>query len=158
MKEIDVLIVGGGPTGLMLALELSAQKIPFRIIDSNPIRSDKSRAFVLHPRSLELLNRHGIAKEFIDRGKFNRAVRIFANQKFVFENDFDKVAFDDTLYRLPLLISQAEIESILDDVLLKREIHVERPVAAETITQDQDGVTAKLCLGDGSEELLSTLR
>lgn len=154
MEEIEVLIVGGGPTGLMLALELAVHKIRFRIIDSSPTRSDKSRAFVLHSRTLELLNRHGIAQEFIDRGKFNLAVRIFANQKFVFENDFNSIAFDDTMYQNPLIISQAEIESIFDEVLLKMDVIVERPVTAEKILQDDKGVTANLRLGDGSEEAL----
>jgi 2-polyprenyl-6-methoxyphenol hydroxylase-like FAD-dependent oxidoreductase len=138
----------------MLALELAVHEIPFRIIDSSPTRSDKSRALALHSRTLELLNRHGIVQDFINRGKFNQAVRIFANQKFVFENDFDSVAFNDTLYQNPLLISQAEIESILDEVLLKRDVKVERPVTAETISQDDEGVTANLRFGDGSEEVL----
>ncbi|KAF8857520.1 hypothetical protein BDZ45DRAFT_674700 [Acephala macrosclerotiorum] len=154
MIETDVLIVGGGPTGLMLALELTTQNIPFRIIDSSPIRSDKSRALALHSRTLEFLNRHGIAQEFIDRGNFNLAVRIFANQKFVFENDFNIIAFNDTMYQNPLIISQAEIESILDGILLKRQVEVERPVTAEAISQDDTGVTAVLRHEDGSEESL----
>ncbi|CZR56715.1 related to tetracenomycin polyketide synthesis hydroxylase tcmG [Phialocephala subalpina] len=154
MGETDVLIVGGGPTGLMLALELTSQDIPFRIIDSSPIRSDKSRALVLHSRTLELLNRHGIAQEFVDRGNFNLAVRIFANQKFVFENDFNIIAFNDTMYQNPLIISQAEIESILDEVLMKHQVKVERPVTAEKISQDETGVTAVLRHEDGSEESL----
>ncbi|KAE8449614.1 hypothetical protein EG329_007944 [Mollisiaceae sp. DMI_Dod_QoI] len=154
MSHIDVLIVGAGPTGLMLALELGAQNISFRMIDSCPVRSDKSRALVLHSRTLELLNRHGIVQKFIDRGKFNMAVRIFANQKFVFENDFNILAFDDTLYQNPLIISQAEIESVLDEVLLLQGVRIERPVTAEKISQDARGVTAILRHGDGTGEPL----
>lgn len=154
MKEIDVLIVGGCPTGLMLALELAVHEIPFRIIDSSPLRSDKSRALALHSRTIELLNRHGLADAFIDRGNFNPAVRIFANQRFVFENDFNSLAFDDTMYQNPLIISQAEIESILDEVLIEKGVKVERPVTAETISQDDEGVTTTLRLEGGSEEVL----
>lgn len=152
--DVDVLIVGGGPTGLMLALELAAHKISFRIIDSNPTRSNKSRALALHARTIELLNRHGIAQQFIDRGRFNSAIRIFINQKFVFENDFNSLAFKDTMYQNPLLISQAEIETILDEVLLKKDVRVERPVTAETVLQDDEGVTARLRLGNGNEEVV----
>src|SRR4051812_27441817 len=83
----EILIIGSGPTGLMLALELNMQKIPFRILDSTAIRSDKSRALVLHSRSLELLARHGIAQRFIERGRSNSGVRIFVNAKFVYEVD-----------------------------------------------------------------------
>ncbi|KUJ17328.1 uncharacterized protein LY89DRAFT_51241 [Mollisia scopiformis] len=154
MTNVDVLIVGAGPSGLMLSLELAAQKISFRIVDSTSIRSDKSRALVLHPRTLELLNRHGIAQDFIDRGVLNMMVRIFANQKFVFENDFGTVSFPDTMYHGPLMISQADIESILDELLLKQGVKVERPVTAEEILQDENGVTAILRNQDGSKEII----
>lgn len=43
-QDLHVLIVGGGPAGTMLALELAAQGITFCIVDKAPRRSDKSRA------------------------------------------------------------------------------------------------------------------
>jgi len=62
MAETEVLIVGARPAGLMLALELAPQPIPFRITKASLVRSDKSRALVLHPRTLEFLARHGMSK------------------------------------------------------------------------------------------------
>jgi 2-polyprenyl-6-methoxyphenol hydroxylase-like FAD-dependent oxidoreductase len=47
MQNVDVLIIGGGPTGAMLALELAMQNVSFRIIDKEPVRSNKSRALVV---------------------------------------------------------------------------------------------------------------
>jgi 2-polyprenyl-6-methoxyphenol hydroxylase-like FAD-dependent oxidoreductase len=51
MQNPDVLIIGGGPTGTTLALELAVQKIPFRIIDKDPERSTRSRALAVQARS-----------------------------------------------------------------------------------------------------------
>lgn len=69
MYGCDVLIVGAGPVGTTLALELAYQKTSFRIIDQAPERSDKSRALVVQPRTLELLNRHGHAEQLVPQGR-----------------------------------------------------------------------------------------
>lgn len=154
MKETDVLIIGAGPTGLMLALELSLQNIPFRIIDSLLIPSDKSRALVLHSRTLELLKRHGIVEKCQAHGIENNAVRIFANKKFVYEVDVVDIGYGDTYFPTPLMISQADTEMVLDEALVKYGGEVERPVKAEKLEQDEDGVTAWLKDGEGNEEVL----
>jgi 2-polyprenyl-6-methoxyphenol hydroxylase-like FAD-dependent oxidoreductase len=154
MKETDVLIIGAGPTGLTLALELSLQNIPIRIIDSISVRSDKSRALVLHPRTLELMKRHGLVGKFQAHGIVNTAVRIFANKKFVYEVDILDIGFGDTEFPTPMMISQADIEGVMDDALAKYGVCVEMPVTAEKLAQDEDGVTAWLKDGQGNEEVL----
>jgi len=97
MAPDPVLIVGAGPTGLMLSLELSLHGIPHRIIDASTKPSPFSRALVLHSRSLELLSRHeGLVEELTPLGRFNMAVRIFVNQKFVSELDVEEFEMTDT--------------------------------------------------------------
>src|SRR5271168_3434327 len=149
MAAVDILIVGAGPTGVMLALELALQNISFRIIDSAPTRSDKSRALVLHSRTLELLNRHGIVQELIALGRVTMGVRMLANKKDVFKIDIQDIGFKDTVFGAPLMISQAETEHFLDKELLKYGKSVERPVTAEKLEQDAEGVTARLRHADG---------
>ena len=116
-SSTDILIVGAGPTGLMLGLELASQRIPFRIIDASVKPSDKSRALVLHSRTLELLARHGIAESFVCKGVYNEAMQVFANGKFVLEVDLKRTRFRDTAFPYPLAISQAETEEVLEDTL-----------------------------------------
>lgn len=154
-ESVDVLIVGGGPTGGMLALELAMQGVSFRIIDAAAARPKQSRAFVLHSRTQELLNRHGEGMgRLTSRGKVNMALRMFSNKKFVFEMDLSEMGFEDTMFPVPLIISQAETEKFLDDELLNYGKSVERPVAAERIEQDNDGATAWLRHENGSGEVV----
>lgn len=109
----------------MLALEPASQSISFRITEASLVRSDKSRALVLHPRTLELLARHGIVQNFFSRCAFNDSIRIFANQKLVFEIDLKKTPFRDTVFPNPLIISQAETETVLCEALEKYGVVVE---------------------------------
>jgi len=144
--QADVLIVGAGPTGLALALELHVQNVSFRILDSTPVRSDKSRALVLHPRSLELLSRHkDIVPKLLQLGKQNLGLRMFVDRKYCFELDFsvtgkDSIGPTDTKYRTPLMLSQAEIENVMEARLKELGHVVERPIVAEKFSQDSKGV------------------
>lgn len=65
---MDVLIVGAGPSGLTLANVLSAYGVPYRIVDAKPGPVSQSRAAIVHIRTLELLDRLGLAGEARRRG------------------------------------------------------------------------------------------
>jgi len=102
MSQLPVLIVGAGPTGLLLSLELSRYGIAHRIIDAATERSPYSRALVLHSRTLELLSRYdGLVEELVPLGRFNMAVRVYINQKFVSEMDVEEFEMTDTRYIIP---------------------------------------------------------
>jgi 2-polyprenyl-6-methoxyphenol hydroxylase-like FAD-dependent oxidoreductase len=81
--DTPVLIVGAGPTGLMLACQLAIYKIPFRLIDKNEDHTTQSRALVIQARSLEIFNQMGIADEAIKYGKIARAIGAFIQGKKV---------------------------------------------------------------------------
>ena len=152
MQNVDVLIFGGGPTGVMLALELALQNVSFRIIDKEPERSNKSRALVVHSRTLELLNRHGIAHEFLALGRLAMGMRLYVNKKLGFEFDLQDLGFEDTAFPSPLFISQADTELFIDKALQRYGHAVERPITAEKLQQDTTGVTSWLRGADGTEE------
>ena len=71
--ETEALIVGAGPTGLMAALELASRGIHARIIDKADSLPPKSGALILQSRTLELLQRQGLADEFVAAGRKVRA-------------------------------------------------------------------------------------
>ena len=64
----DVLIVGSGPTGLVLALWLSALGVRVRIIDKAPQPGTTSRALAVQARTLELYRQLDLADAVVERG------------------------------------------------------------------------------------------
>jgi len=141
MYDCDVLIIGAGPVGTTLALELALHGVDFRVIEKHATRSNQSRALVVQPRTLELLNRHGAAEEIVSRGTRARGAALHVNRKFVSNVDFEDIGLLDTEFTLPLFVSQAETERFLDDCLAKYGKAVERPCVAKSLLQDDDAVT-----------------
>src|SRR5689334_294624 len=68
-KDTSVLIVGAGPTGLMMACQLTRFGIPYRIIEKNSGPTTQSRALAIQARSLEALAQMNIAHKAVEQGK-----------------------------------------------------------------------------------------
>src|SRR5437763_15669431 len=67
--ETDVLIVGAGPTGLMLANQLGRREVRARIIDRHTGPSLQTRALGVHARTVEIYRHLGFVERALDRGK-----------------------------------------------------------------------------------------
>src|SRR4051812_26741222 len=76
----QVLIVGAGPVGLTMAIELARYKVPVRLIDRMQNRAATSRAVALWPRTFELLDRSGSSEEFTVKGNKVTSAIIFAGR------------------------------------------------------------------------------
>ncbi len=68
IEHTDVLIVGAGPTGLILATELTRRGVACRIIEKRTARSTRSKALAIHARTLELFDLLGLTEDFVRGG------------------------------------------------------------------------------------------
>ena len=90
MKRAEVLIIGAGPTGLVLALWLTKLGVDVRIVDKTAEPGTTSRALAIHARTLELYRQLDLAQAVVDRGHLVPAVNLWAKGKkaarIAFEN------------------------------------------------------------------------
>ena len=151
-RKTQVLICGAGPTGLMLAGQLAAQGVRCRIIDKAPERSPHSRALVVQPRTLELLDGMGLAEELIAAGQPTPEVVAYVNQQKIANLNIRDTGIADTPFPFLLFVSQVETERVLERYLHEHKVQVERPVELLSFTKDPAGVTALLQHGTGQQE------
>ena len=103
----QVLVSGAGPVGLTAACELVRYGLPTRIIDKNEQRTDKSKALVIWPRTLELIDRiaPGFAERFIATGLKTTEATIRAGKEEISRIDLTQI---DSPFNFALMIRRAK--------------------------------------------------
>jgi 2-polyprenyl-6-methoxyphenol hydroxylase-like FAD-dependent oxidoreductase len=151
---VDVLVVGAGPTGLMLAASLNSFGVRTRIVDRLIDRAHESRALVVHARSLEIFRDLGIVDTLVRRGNTARRIAIHVSAKRNVLVLFDDIGAVDTEFPYILFISQAETEAVLDAHLAAVGQRVERGVEVTALSSEASGVRCTLQHLDGHEEII----
>ncbi|WP_158884369.1 FAD-dependent monooxygenase [Rhodanobacter sp. L36] len=150
MPNIDVLIVGAGPTGLTLACMLAQRKVRFRIIEASPSAQTGSRGKGLQPRTLELFDDLGIVDRVIGNGSFGiKMLRYDETGAPAEAPRRDIPPRPDAPYLSTLLTPQWRVEEALRAKLAELGGEVEFGVTLSSFAQDDDGVTAQLNSLDG---------
>ncbi|MBH8571271.1 FAD-dependent monooxygenase [Microvirga sp. STS02] len=140
----NVLIAGAGPSGLMLALELCRHGLRPRIIDPLPGPSPLSRALVMHARTLELLDRHGLAGTFIAQGDMVRGVALRRKGHVAAKLPLGRIGEGLSPFPYALTISQDQTERLLREALVPYGVAVEWNTSLTGLTQEAAGATATL--------------
>ena len=146
----QVLIVGAGPTGLVLALRLAKHGVPFRIIEKHSGPGEASRALVVHARTLEFYQQMGFANEVVDGGiKINNVHVREADKEKAKINFFD---LGKGLSPFPFALSypQDDHEQLLTDKLAAEGIEIEWDT--ELVSFDDDGKMVQAVIKKGDQE------
>ena len=144
----EVLVVGAGPVGLTLAGELARHGARCRIVDRLPRPSPYCRAIGVTPRTLEVWEDMGVAREMIDAGLWIRGLRSVIHGRPPLDTAVDLSSLPYAQLGLP----QYETERVLARHLSRFGLAVERGVALSDLSQDEHGVTVRLAGADGGLE------
>ena len=110
IAQCQVLVVGAGPTGLVLAAQLLARGVRTRVIDKAAGPASLSRAVSIHARVLELLDTMGLAETFIAHGHQVRRFRMYAGRRNLLNLDLGR---NGSRYGFILHLPQNETERLL---------------------------------------------
>jgi 2-polyprenyl-6-methoxyphenol hydroxylase-like FAD-dependent oxidoreductase len=151
-SQTDVLVVGAGPTGLVLALWLTRLGVRVRIVDRLAEPATTTRALAVQARTLELYRQIGIADAVVARGRTATAVNLWIAGRRVARAAFGNIGEDISPYPYVLIFSQDEHEHLLLDHLRAAGVAVERGTELVEFHQTGDRVIARLGLPDGRIE------
>jgi 2-polyprenyl-6-methoxyphenol hydroxylase-like FAD-dependent oxidoreductase len=151
MTRSDVLIVGAGPTGLVLALWLMKQGVRPRIIDKAAEPGTASRALAVQARTLELYRQLDLTDAVIARGHKVPAANFWVRGRAEARLAFKDVGNDLTPYPFLHIFPQDQHERLLVDRLRELGLEVERRTELLGFREEGDRVVATL-RGPGGEE------
>lgn len=141
-----VLIVGAGPVGLVLACELVAHGVQVDVVSRARHTGVHSRATILWPRILELLDRTGVAEKLVAGGHYFDQMNYYSNKRRIGRIRFDRLP--GVAYPFAITIPQWRTETVLEEHLrtLGGEVHYGQEFL--TGTQTPDGVEVLLRVED----------
>jgi 2-polyprenyl-6-methoxyphenol hydroxylase-like FAD-dependent oxidoreductase len=152
MSKIDVLIVGAGPTGLVLALWLTRLGVSLRIVDKVAERQTTSRAVAIQARTLELYSQIDLADAIVQRGRKTGAANLWVAGKKVGRLIFGNLGADLSPFPYALIFPQDEHECLLIDRLARLGVEVERRTELLGFEEVNGRVFARLKRPDGAAE------
>jgi 2-polyprenyl-6-methoxyphenol hydroxylase-like FAD-dependent oxidoreductase len=140
----QVLIVGAGPTGLVLAIALARRGVMVRIIDKNSAPGQASRAMAVHARTLEFYRQLGFADAVVNQGIQIDAIHLREHGQDIAELPLKDIGAGLSPYPFVLSFPQDDHERLLVAQLEAEGVHVEWNTELESFTQDEWGVRAVL--------------
>jgi len=152
-SETEVLIVGAGPTGLVLALWLTKLGVKLRIVDKAPKAGTTSRALAVQARTLEFYRQIGLADALVEQGRKVGAMNLWVGGQIVTRVNLHDIGLGLGPYDYMFIFPQDEHEALLESALAKAGVKVERNTELMGFTDDGDCVRAVLQDAQGVQEM-----
>jgi len=133
----DVVIVGAGPTGLLLAGDLAAAGVSVAVLERRPVHeSNLTRAFAVHARTLEILDARGLADDLVGTGTQVGELQ-FLNRLRV------DLSWLPSRFPYVLITPQYHTERLLEERAVKHGAEIVRGAEVQAVRQDGDGVEVR---------------
>ncbi|MFI6870535.1 FAD-dependent monooxygenase [Nocardia sp. NPDC050406] len=137
-EQTDVLVVGGGPTGLLLAGDLARAGVAVTLVEKHAHGSDLTRAFAVHARTLEQFDARGVAEEVLGGGNTIAELRIFGDIHIRLG------ALLDSRFPYLLITPQSRVEEVLRKRAVEHGANLVAAAELVTFTDTGDGVAAQI--------------
>src|SRR2546429_5637253 len=148
--DTDVLIVGGGPTGLMLANQLGRRGVRAMIIDRHSGPAQQTRAMAVHARTLEIYSKLGIAERALELGRRGNGANMWAEGKWTARIPLGDIGRSISPFPFVLMLGQDDNERIMGEHLRNWGMAVQWNTELTGINQEPGHVRATLMQPDGS--------
>jgi 2-polyprenyl-6-methoxyphenol hydroxylase-like FAD-dependent oxidoreductase len=152
-NDVPVLIVGAGPTGLVLALWLTKLGVPVRIIDKTAEPGTTSRALAVQGRTLELYRQVDLADAIVEAGVKIAAANLWVSGSKAARLPFGRLGEGLSPFPYALTYPQDAHERLLIDRLNSLGVQVERRTELIRFDRHSEGVRAVLKQPDGKEDV-----
>lgn len=147
--DTDVLIVGAGPTGLMLANQLARRGVRTLVIERHAGPSLQTRALGVQARTLEIYSHLGIAQRAIALGKRGVGARMWASGRPMAFVPLGEAGAEATPYPYILVLGQDDNERLMGERLREEGVEVQWNTALTALEQRPDHVLATLATPAG---------
>src|SRR5262245_25607374 len=147
---VEVLIVGAGPTGLMLANQLARCGLKPLIIDRHAGPAEQTRAMAVHARTLEIYAKMGLAEEALELGARGNGANMWSNGRWAARIPLGDIGRGLSPFPFVLMLGQDDNERILGDNLARLGLAVQWRTELVAIDQKADHVDVVLRQPDGS--------
>jgi 2-polyprenyl-6-methoxyphenol hydroxylase-like FAD-dependent oxidoreductase len=155
-ERVEVLIVGAGPTGLMMACQLAIYQVSFRIIDKNESPSENSGALIVQARSLEIFEKMGIAGEALREGIIADKINVVYNGKKITSTGIKDIGEGISRFPFLLMLEQSKTEKLLVNFIEEHGFSVERRIRFKCFTETEEGITSVVMLPDNTEQSIKS--
>jgi 2-polyprenyl-6-methoxyphenol hydroxylase-like FAD-dependent oxidoreductase len=146
----DVLIVGAGPTGLMLANQLGRRGIRAMIIDRHNGPAEQTRAMAVHARTLEIYRKLGIADRALELGRPGYGSNMWSRGRMRARIPFTGMGEGLSAFPYVLMLGQDDNERIMGEHLRRWNIAVQWNTELVSLSQDSTSATAVIRTSNGS--------
>lgn len=145
MNHSDVIVVGAGPAGCMLAGELARAGRSVTVLEKHDAPSPLSRAFGVHARTLEILDSRGLAEDLLSTGAHAPGLKLWNGLSL------DLGALPSQFPYL-LVTPQTNVDSRLEEYARASGARILRGVEVTGLEQNADGVVVRGTVADGSAQ------